>query len=77
MQSVNPQAVIIFLLMDLQDKEHLNLAPFVYDENLSIETVNGRELKFSMPSALCSYCLGETRIGERISNGKCAKDEYR
>lgn len=28
-----------------------------------IETVNGRRLRFTMPAALCSYCLGETHIG--------------
>ena len=28
-----------------------------------IETLQDARLRFSMPSALCSYCLGETRIG--------------
>ncbi len=26
-------------------------------------TLEGKRLRFSMPAALCSYCLGETRIG--------------
>lgn len=29
-----------------------------------IESLNGTKLRFTMPSALCSYCLGETKIGE-------------
>ena len=28
-----------------------------------IESLNGMRLRFTMPAALCSYCLGETRIG--------------
>lgn len=28
------------------------------------ETLQGATLRFTMPGALCSYCLGETRIGE-------------
>jgi len=27
------------------------------------KTLEGNRLRFSMPAALCSYCLGETRIG--------------
>jgi len=30
-------------------------------------------LRFSMPSALCSYCLGETRIGEEHQMGNIRK----
>lgn len=29
----------------------------------TIDTVENARLRFSMPAALCSYCLGETRIG--------------
>ena len=28
-----------------------------------IDTLENAQLRFSMPAALCSYCLGETRIG--------------
>jgi len=28
-----------------------------------VDTLENARLRFSMPSALCSYCLGETRIG--------------
>lgn len=33
-------------------------------EQKSIETLQGATLRFTMPGALCSYCLGERRIGE-------------
>jgi Ni2+-binding GTPase involved in maturation of urease and hydrogenase len=34
-----------------------------------VESVNGAELRFAMPAALCSYCLGETRIGKGYQIG--------
>jgi hypothetical protein len=33
------------------------------------------ELKYPMPSALCSYCLGEKRIGEAYQMGNVRKME--
>ena len=37
------------------------------------ETVEGKKLRFSMPAALCSYCLGETRIGSEYQMGNVRK----
>lgn len=34
-----------------------------------IDSLKGRRLRFSMPAALCSYCLGETRIGRDFQMG--------
>ena len=36
-------------------------------------TVEGLRLRFSMPAALCSYCLGETRIGSDFQMGNVRK----
>ena len=36
-------------------------------------TVEGLKLRFSMPAALCSYCLGETRIGAAYQMGNVRK----
>ena len=33
------------------------------------DTLNGGTLRFSMPAALCSYCLGETKIGKDYQMG--------
>lgn len=45
----------------------------LWSEAEEITTVEGRRLRFSMPAALCSYCLGETRIGERYQMGNVRK----
>ncbi|POR05621.1 hypothetical protein AU468_00130 [Alkalispirochaeta sphaeroplastigenens] len=37
------------------------------------ETLSGGRLRFPMPAALCSYCLGETRIGEQHQVGNIRK----
>ncbi len=42
-------------------------------EDKEINSVKGMELRFPMPSALCSYCLGETRIGEDYQLGNVRK----
>ncbi|MFM2481911.1 GTP-binding protein [Celerinatantimonas sp. YJH-8] len=36
-------------------------------------TVTGGKLRFAMPAALCSYCLGETRIGDEFQLGNIKK----
>lgn len=70
--SVNPQAIIIFI-NGLTGQGAFELSTLVYDQELDVETVKGKELKFPMPSALCSYCLGETRIGEEYQMGNVRK----
>ena len=45
----------------------------LFEGATDIETLKGRKLRFSMPSALCSYCLGETRIGEAYQTGNIRK----
>lgn len=70
--SVNPQAVIISV-NGLTGQGAFELSTLIYDKKSEIESVKGRELKFPMPSALCSYCLGETRIGEEYQMGNVRK----
>ena len=69
---VNPQAAIIFV-NGLTGQGAFELSTLIYDDNSDIETVKGKQLKFPMPSALCSYCLGETRIGEEYQMGNVRK----
>jgi Ni2+-binding GTPase involved in maturation of urease and hydrogenase len=38
-----------------------------------VGTLDGSKLRFSMPAAVCSYCLGETRIGEDAQMGNVRK----
>lgn len=70
--SVNPQAVIISV-NGLTGQGAYELSTLLYEDEKNIETVKGMELKFPMPSALCSYCLGETRIGEEYQMGNVRK----
>ena len=37
------------------------------------DDLNSATLRFSMPAALCSYCLGETRVGENYQIGNVRK----
>lgn len=37
------------------------------------ESLTGQRLRFSMPAALCSYCLGEMKIGEDYQRGNVKK----
>ncbi|KYH29451.1 urease accessory protein UreG [Clostridium tepidiprofundi DSM 19306] len=71
-RSVNPKAITMHI-NGLTGQGAFELSTLLYDENENIETVRGKELRFSMPSALCSYCLGERRIGEDYQMGNVRK----
>lgn len=45
-------------------------------EASGLEEVSGERLRFSMPAAVCSYCLGEKRIGESAQAGMYRKMEF-
>lgn len=70
--SVNPKAIVMNI-NGLTGQGAFELSTLLYDEKSDIETVKGKKLKFSMPSALCSYCLGETRIGDDYQMGNVRK----
>lgn len=42
-----------------------------------IETLKDMKLKFTTPAAVCSYCTGETRIGESYQMGMMKKMEFK
>ncbi|NLW21802.1 MAG: hypothetical protein GXY88_00875 [Tissierellia bacterium] len=70
--SVNPRAITMHV-NGLTGQGAFELSTLLYDESANIEGVQGKELRFPMPSALCSYCLGETRIGEAYQMGNVRK----
>ena len=39
-------------------------------------TLEGRRLRFPMPSAICPYCIGETCIGESHQRGNVRKMSF-
>ncbi|MFW6377950.1 MAG: GTP-binding protein [Bacillota bacterium] len=71
---VNPSALVMHV-NGLTGQGAYEFSTFLYDEEEDIETVTGRKLRFSMPSAMCSYCLGETRIGDEHQLGNVKKIE--
>lgn len=70
--AVNPNAAVIHV-NGLSGQGAFELSTLVYDETQNVQTVSGMQLRFPMPSALCSYCLGETRIGEQYQLGNVRK----
>ncbi len=70
--SVNPKATIMHV-NGLTGQGAYELGTIIYKKEKQIETVKGYELRFPMPSALCSYCLGETRIGDEYQMGNVRK----
>lgn len=70
--SVNPKATIMHI-NGLTGQGAYELSTLLYDEGNQLESVQGMELRYPMPSALCSYCLGETRIGEAYQMGNVRK----
>lgn len=70
--SVNPTAITMHI-NGLTGQGAYELSTLLLEENKYIDTVKGMKLRFPMPSALCSYCLGETRIGEQYQMGNVRK----
>ena len=70
--SVNPKATIMHV-NGLNGQGAYEFGTLIYDEDEKLESLKGKSLRFSMPSALCSYCLGETRIGEEHQMGNVRK----
>ena len=70
-KQVNPGAVIMHV-NGITGQGAFELTS-LFEDASDIATLKGKTLRFSMPSALCSYCLGETRIGEEHQTGNVRK----
>jgi Ni2+-binding GTPase involved in maturation of urease and hydrogenase len=42
-----------------------------------VDSLAGSSLRFAMPAALCSYCLGETRVGNNFQIGNIRQMEFK
>lgn len=69
---VNPSATILHV-NGLTGQGAFELTTLMYEQDQELKSLQGEKLRFSMPSALCSYCLGETRIGESYQMGNVRK----
>jgi len=72
-KQVNPGAVIMNI-NGITGQGAFELTS-LFEAASDIDTLKGKTLRFSMPAALCSYCLGETRIGEEYQTGNVRKME--
>lgn len=70
--TVNPSAVTMHI-NGLTGQGSFELSTLLYSDEENIDSLQGMELRFPMPSALCSYCLGEKRIGESYQMGNVRK----
>jgi Ni2+-binding GTPase involved in maturation of urease and hydrogenase len=70
--TVNPSAVIMHI-NGLTGQGSFELSTLLYSEDEALKSLKGMDLRFPMPSALCSYCLGEKRIGEKYQLGNVKK----
>lgn len=70
-KQVNPGAVIMNI-NGISGQGAFELTS-LFETASDIDTLKGKTLRFSMPAALCSYCLGETRIGEEYQTGNVRK----
>jgi Ni2+-binding GTPase involved in maturation of urease and hydrogenase len=61
-RQVNPKAMIIHI-NGVTGQGSFYLAKQV-EKIGSVDTLQGATLRFTMPGALCSYCLGERKIGD-------------
>lgn len=73
--AVNPKAMVL-QVNGLSGQGAYELSTLLYDEQQNLQTVQGMKLRFPMPSAMCSYCLGETRIGESYQLGNTKKMDW-
>lgn len=71
---VNPRAIIMNV-NGLTGQGAYELSTLIYENDQHTDSVKGMKLRFSMPSATCSYCLGETRIGSEHQLGNVKKIE--
>lgn len=68
---VNPEAIAIEM-NGLTGMGALNLKRLVV-QGKEIDTLNGKQLRHDMPSAICSYCEGETKLGPDFQMGNVIK----
>lgn len=70
--AVNPKAMVLHV-NGLSGQGAYELSTLLRDDAQNLQSVQGMKLRFPMPSAMCSYCLGETRIGESYQLGNTKK----
>jgi len=73
-EMVNPVAEVVEI-NGLTGQGTLRLKKYVL-ASPRLEGLEGKELRYPMPSAVCSYCNGETVIGSRYQMGNVKKIDF-
>jgi Ni2+-binding GTPase involved in maturation of urease and hydrogenase len=73
-EMINPTAAAVSVNgLNGQGTLHLKKAILA---SAPIDRIEGKELRCSMPAAICSYCTGETMIGSRYQMGNVKKVNF-
>lgn len=70
-KKANPKAKIVFV-NGITGQGSYELSKSIKNDN-SISEITNKKLRFPMPAAVCSYCLGQTKIGKEYQNGNIKK----
>jgi len=70
-RQANPKSVILFV-NGITGQGAFELWRLI-ERAPETETLDGKRLRFPIPAAICSYCLGETRIGDEYQRGNIKK----
>ena len=73
-KQANPKAMIISV-NGITGQGAFDLSKRLKD-TVEIANLELKRLRFTMPAALCSYCLGETQIGEDYQMGNLKKMDF-
>ncbi len=74
-KQANPMAIILFV-NGITGQGSYSLSKYFRDSN-DVDTLIDNHLRFTMPSALCSYCVGQTKIGIEYEMGSVRKMSFK
>ena len=75
-KQANPKATIL-AVNGITGQGSQELAQLVRQGAAASASIHGSRLRFSMPMALCSYCLGETKLGSEFQRGYVRKVDWK
>lgn len=73
-ENINPRARILDI-NGLTGQGSLSLKNEILKSG-TLAGISGKELKYSMPAAICSYCAGETIVGKSYQMGNVKKVDF-
>lgn len=73
-KQANPKA-LIFYVNGITGQGAYDLSESLKDAS-EVDSLEGNRLRFTMPSALCPYCVGERKIGKDYQKGNVKKMDF-